>query len=199
MRISRWNSQHDWPLWVRAAERIDVPTGGVVPGPRDIAPPAAPSTAPGAPLAEGWLGWWRAVLGLPRPPITIPDDVSDADLPDFVSLGPPAFNGLAEWPALREVAARRWREADEWHQARKDAGLRTFHSTEPDHSGLVAEVERSLGRRAAPFEVEFILLPVRDDKVRPIDGTRFLVPERLYDGPAWFEWLRPVLTRLAAG
>ncbi|BCB84840.1 hypothetical protein Psuf_021530 [Phytohabitans suffuscus] len=48
--------QYDWPLWTRAAERIDVPAGGVVPGPLDIAalpPPTLPSAAP---LAEGRPG-----------------------------------------------------------------------------------------------------------------------------------------------
>jgi len=31
MRISRWTQQHDWPLWVRAADRVDVPAAAWCP------------------------------------------------------------------------------------------------------------------------------------------------------------------------
>ncbi|BCB92117.1 hypothetical protein [Phytohabitans suffuscus] len=190
--IGSGGQHHNWPLWIRAAEGIDVPAGGVVPGPLDIAPLPAPTLPSAAPLAEGWLGWWRAVLGLSRP--TGPDEIAR-----FVELGPPDFAGLAAWPLLREVVVRRFAEADDWHRTRSPAGPLVHPPHTPHLSLFVREIERSLGRRSAPFELEFILLPVRDDKVRPIDGKRFLVPERLYDSPAWFDWLRPVITRLAAG
>ncbi|MFF5219398.1 hypothetical protein [Micromonospora sp. NPDC000442] len=192
MQISRWTQQHDWPLWIRTAERIDVSAGGVVPGPLDIAPLPAPALASAAPLAEGWLGWWRAVLDLPRP-------ADRVDLARYTELGPPDFAGLTAWPALHEVVVRRWSEAEDWHRTRSRAGMLAHPPGTADHSTFVGEIERALGRRSAPFKLEFILLPVRDDKVRPIDETRFLVPERLYDSPAWFDWLRPVVTRLMAG
>ncbi len=52
-------------LWFRAAERIDVPAGGVVPGPADIDPLPEQTAAPAdeAELAAGWLAWWRARPG----------------------------------------------------------------------------------------------------------------------------------------
>ncbi len=53
IREERWNEEYDVPLWFRAAERIDVPAGGVVPGPAEIDPlpdrSAAPPTRPSWP------------------------------------------------------------------------------------------------------------------------------------------------------
>jgi hypothetical protein len=55
---------------------------------------------------------------------------------------------------------------------------------------VVAKLERELGRQARPFSLDFVLLPVRDDQVRAIGPDRYLVPERLHDGPRWPELLR---------
>ena len=121
------------------------------------------------------------------------------DLSGYAELGPPDFAGLAAWPGLHDVVVRRWSEAEDWHRMRSRAGRLAHRRGHPELSTFVAGIERSLGRRSAPFELEFILLPVRDDEVHLIDATRFLVPERLYGGPAWFDWLRPMMTRLAAG
>jgi hypothetical protein len=98
------------------------------------------------------------------------------------------------------VAADRWREAHEWHTRRKSTGASRFHEElpEPRESLLVLDVERELGRRVPPFELEFILLPVLDEEIREATPTRYLVPEAVYDGPGWTEWLRPVVTRLAS-
>src|SRR5579859_1286792 len=80
-RISedRWPETFDVALWFRAAERIGVPAGGIVPGQADIDPPPDRSAvhADEAELATGWLAWrqalagahpWRAPLDLSRPP-----------------------------------------------------------------------------------------------------------------------------------
>jgi len=56
-----------------------------------------------------------------------------------------------------------------------------------------AELERELGRKARPFSLDFVLLPVRDDQVRPIGPDRYLVPEGVCDGPRWPELLRGLL------
>jgi hypothetical protein len=61
---------------------------------------------------------------------------------------------------------------------------------------LVQEVERSLGRPVKPFVLELILLPVRDDEVRRVHETRYLVPEQVYDGPGWPDVLRPLVISL---
>jgi hypothetical protein len=58
---------------------------------------------------------------------------------------------------------------------------------------VVAELERELGRKARPFSLDFVLLPIRDEQVRPVGSNRYLVPERVDDGPRWPEVLRGLL------
>jgi len=38
-----------------------------------------------------------------------------------------------------------------------------------------------------------VLLPVRDEQVRQAGADRYLVPERVYDGPRWPGLLRGLL------
>jgi hypothetical protein len=106
IREERWNEEYDVPLWFRAAERIGVPAGGVVPGPAEIdpLPDRSAALADASELAAGWFG-----------------------------------------------------------------------------------------RRVKPFELDFVLLPVRDDQIRPLRPGRYLVPQRLRDGPRWPRILRELL------
>jgi len=192
-RISedRWPESFDWALWVRAAQRIDVASGGVVPGPADVEPLPDPSTDPpdAAELAAGWLAWWQSLTEIP--PLSPPFDRSHP--PGVMAFSPPGFPGLAGWPVLRRVVADRWREAHDWHTARMNAGLEAGAHRDMRTGRVVAQLERELGRKARPFSLEFVLLPVRDDQVRPIGPGRYLVPERVYDGPQWPELLRALL------
>ena len=187
----RGNQAYDWALWIRAAERIHVPAGGLVPGPLAIDPLPEPSTTPGTNLAEGWRDWWE---GLARMPRWQPD--RSAGPPPQVAYLPPDFPGLARWPDLQRVAVNRWREAQDWHSGRRAAGV-DRGMVQPRESLLVLEIERELSRRVPPFDLEFILLPVLDAEVREVTPTRYLVPESVYDSPQWTEWLRPVILRLA--
>ncbi len=43
----------------------------------------------------------------------------------------------------------------------------------------MTELEREVGRKARPFSLEFVLLPVRGNQVRPVGPDRFLVPNVL--------------------
>src|ERR1700723_1200988 len=109
-------------LWVRAADRIDVPAGGVVPGPAEIDALPDRSAAPAdvSELAAGWLAWWQALAG--QLPLREPLDPSR--LPTaMVFTGPADFTGLAGWPVLQQVVGARWREATDWHSQRERAGL----------------------------------------------------------------------------
>ncbi len=191
INVDRWNHCYDRALWIRAAERINAPAGGIVPGPIDIDQlPDPPQAEPGKQVAEGWLAWWHALLQVPSP--TLPGSACPYPVGAF---SPPDFSGLARWPALHEVVARRWKTAQEWHSARKRAGVAamTHHGREPF---LVREVERSLGRRVAPFSLDLVLLPVRNDKIRHVQGTRYLVPEHIYDAPGWAESLRALVVQV---
>ncbi len=98
--------------------------------------------------------------------------------------GPPDFDGMADWPVLRRVLAGRWHEATDWYRRRKIAGLAAGHPHHLQAVHAVRELERELGRRVKPFELDFVLLPVRDDQIRPLRPGRYLVPQRLRDGPA---------------
>jgi hypothetical protein len=63
--------------------------------------------------------------------------------------------------------------------------MRTVHA--------VHDLERELGHPVKPFELDFVLLPVRDDQIRQLRPGRYLVPERLRDGPRWPQLLRELL------
>ena len=197
IRLDRWSQAHDVALWFRAAERIDAPAGGEVPGPLDVSPVPTRSATVDADLAAGWHAWWHAIVTMPAP--TLPGPGAEFVPPD-VGFYPPDFERLAPWPALHEVVAHRWHEAYEWHNARKGAALVAGRHI-PRHSReneVVSRVERELRRRVAPFLLDLIALPVLDDEVRPITDGRFLVPERVYDGDGWPDVLRALVLRADA-
>jgi len=193
-RISedRWPEAFDVALWFRAAERIDVASGGVVPGPADIEPLPEPGTDPShaAELAAGWLAWWHSLTGMP--PLAPPSGMSHPPAVMAFS-GSAGFPGLAGWPVLQRAVARRWRQAQDWHNARMQAGLEAGLYHDRRTGQVVAGLERELGRAARPFSVDFVLLPVRDDQIRPAGADRYLVPERVHDGPQWPDLLRTLL------
>lgn len=192
-RISedRWPEAFDVALWFRAAERIDVAAGGVVPGEPDVEPLPDPSTdaSDAAELAAGWLAWWHVLVGLP--PLSPPFD--PARPPAQLAFLTPDNPGLAAWPALGRAVTRRWRQAHDWHTARKNAGLTAGLHHHGRTGQVVAELERELGRKARPFSLDLVLLPVRDEQVRPARADRYLVPERVYDSLRWPGLLRGLL------
>lgn len=195
MRLDRWDVSTDHALWLRAAERIDVPAGGVVPGPLDDDPPApARPLADPVAAAEGWRWWWSAIV------TPAADDPAVADGPEAWAARAAdrmrrveATAALAPWPELAAAAAARFREFHAWHTARQSAGLQR-HGPGDDRDGrVVRELERRLGGSAPPFVVEVLVLPVRDDEVRPVGPDRYLVPEHIYDGPDWSDHLEALL------
>jgi hypothetical protein len=189
--VDRWPEAFDVALWFRAAERIGVGSGGVVPGAAYVEPLPDPSTgsSDAAELAAGWLAWWHALVELP--PLSPPFD--RARPPALLAFTPPEFPALAAWPALHRAVTSRWMQAQDWHNARMTAGLEAGLHGDARIGQVVAELERELGRKARPFSLDFVLLPVRDDQVRPIGPDRYLVPEGVCDGPRWPELLRGLL------
>jgi hypothetical protein len=193
IRIEQRTQTFELALWVRAVERIAA-AGALVPGPLDIdpLPPPSPTQVEGHraqqradELAEGWAAWWDIEVRQPNHP-----------RPDF-SYRPPDFDGLRRWPYLREVVTLRWTEALRWQGGRRRAavgpGLRS-----PDDGRVVREVERWLGRPVRPFRLELIILPVLDDEVRRVWDERYLVPERVYEGPGWPDILQRIVVRLGS-
>jgi hypothetical protein len=192
-RISedRWPESFDVALWFRAAERIDVAPGGVVTGEPDVEPRPDPGTDPSdaAELAAGWLAWWHALIELPRPS----PEPDAAWPPELLAFDPPDFPGLAAWPALQRAVTGRWALARDWHNARLKAGLEAGLHHDARTGQAVAGLERELGRKARPFSLDLVLLPVCDEQIRAAGADRYLVPERVYDGPQWPGLLRALL------
>jgi hypothetical protein len=179
--IDEWNSSLELALWIRAAERIYVPPGGVVPGPLDLDLLPAATVTDRSALIEGWHTWWHSI-------------VLDPPLPGAYE--PPDFPDLAGWPALAAVVRARWEEAYRWHRRRSRRGIAEFRPSVTNVQ-VVAAVEREIGHPAAPFELEFLVLPVLDDEIRRVRDLRFLVPERVYTGQRWPEWLRGLVRSVA--
>jgi hypothetical protein len=192
IRTSQGRQDLNLPLWVRAVERIEA-AGALVPGPLDIdpLPPPTPGDVKGHraqqradEMAEGWAAWWETLVRQP----------SERPEPSF---HPPDFDGLRRWPYLHEAVSRRWVEALRWQGDRKRAAVdRTLRS--PDNGRVPNEVERWLGRPVRPFRLELIILPVLDDEVRRVWDGRYLVPERVYEGPGWLDILQRMVVRLGS-
>jgi hypothetical protein len=191
--VSRWDYLLDHALWIRAAERIDAPAGGLVPAPLHLDPPPTPPTPPtpaDRALGEEWVAWWRTLVDAEGNPETPSGVLSEPayDTPDPL--------GLARRPALRTVVARRWREANDWHSARALAEQDRRVPPSSVEWDVIRDVERTLGRPVRPFHATFVLLPVREDTIRHVRDHRYLVPEQMYDGPRWPDWVRDLVRRI---
>lgn len=195
--IDRWDHQLEWALWFRAAERIEVPAEELVTGPPDVDPVPEPSLPSGGELVDGWLWWWRALLA--RSSLTGPPQPPDMD--ELNRFSPPDFAGLAGYPALRRVVSTRWGEANAWHSARKRAGLAAFRAARAQELGregaVVRAVEAEIGRKAAPFSLRIIVLPVLERQIRSAGTSTYLVPELVHASGAYDEWLRELVRTLA--
>jgi hypothetical protein len=209
IRVDQWAHDYELPLWVRAAERIEA-AGALVPGPLEIDQVPA-RTPPGVDgdaarqradqLTEGWTAWWDAVARRPsRDAVASVLPAGELDgvpfAPPDLSFSPPDFDGLRRWPALREVVVRRWLDGHRWQSGRKRGAVGVWTPLRPDNGRVVRDVERSLGRPVRPFTLELIVLPVADDEVRRVWDSRYLVPERLYEGPGWADVLQRMVVRL---
>jgi hypothetical protein len=199
--VSQWEHHLEWALWIRAAERIDVPAGGKVPGPLVIDRVPDPSVDDSSPLADGWRYWWETLLCAPelRPPIT------PRQIEEIQAFGAPDFDVLFDFPALQRVVRSRWEEANAWQSPRTRAGVEAFTAAHrsrrgPDQHGdgaVVRAVEQEIGRKAKPFSLKLIVLPVRDDEIRAVGDHTFLVSEDVYQSEAYNTWLYGVVRALA--
>lgn len=199
--VDQWDQKLDLALWIRAAERIDVPAGGLFPGPLDLDPVPGPTVADGASLAEGWRFWWTALLDTPKPRPPFPPEQMEV----LRRNSPPDFDVLADFPALQRVVRSRWQEANGWHSARKRAGFEAFMSARQNTNGpgpqgegtVVQAVEEELGHKAAPFQLKLIFLPVRDDEIRAVTDHKFLIPDRLHESELYESWLYRTVRAMA--
>jgi hypothetical protein len=193
MVVRRWEQLIDGALWIRAAERLRIQAGGIIPGPLDIDPVPGPSTSSGArvTLAREWLAWWHSLVDAPGqdrdPTAGVPEPAYDT--PDPL--------GLAGRPTLGAVVAQRWPEMQEWQTERTREGIARHLPPDMVDVRIVQDFERQANRPAKAFDVELLLLPVREDEIRKVFDHRYLVPERVYDSPRWAVWLRALVERIA--
>jgi len=194
--ISADDAMPVFALWLRDVEAIEVPPSPLVPGPLDMGDLPPPSgEAHSSRLGAEWLTWWTSLVDRrARPPLLPPDDEVEP------ASGTPDPLGLARLPALRGHVTRRWTEFLHWRIAYHRAHG-TFAGRRPvgdlrDHD-TVRDVETTLGRSAAPFRLRFTVLPVRDDRIRPVEPAHYLVPERVYLGTDWPARLRALVAAVA--
>ena len=199
MAVNTSDDRLDRALWFRAAERIPVEADGLVPGPLDIDPLPEPSTASPERLREGWLHWWHTTLG--RPPTTGERHGARARTAERRPFDPPDFDGLGSHPEFQRVVRARTDEARAWHSARKrmesDEFLRNRDGDALRECRAVEAVEAEIGRRAEPFELRILVIPVLDDRIRGVGNRTFLVPERVRATDAYDQWLHRIVSVLA--
>jgi hypothetical protein len=189
MAIGTASPMVECALWIRAAERLQIAEDPLVPGPLDIDRPPPPISTGDEVVCEQWLSWWYSLVA----PLLQPQPL---DIGLEPALDTPDPLGLAPFPVLAALVAKRWPQVREWQieRQRHPMAQRDPHSMLAND--VVRELERAWGRRVRPFSLDFVLLPVRDDEIRKVDEERYLVPERVYHGPGWEGWLRDLVTRI---
>src|SRR6185503_14014207 len=119
-------------------------------------------------IAGQWLGWWYSLVA-PQRQSVVADPVAEP------AYGTPDPLGLAPYPELAMIVEHRWPQVHEWHSDRERAWVARPHPRTPMISDIVRDVERKAGRRVRPFTAELLLLPVRDEVIRPVEPDRYLV------------------------
>lgn len=158
--------------------------------------PAVTGTGPQEPEEAGtqWDAWWTRAVSLDRA-------WNSQDWPVLAVSwwAPPAFDGLADTPALREVVAKHFANAAAWAQARKQEHIDTVLS--PAHSlvetTLVADLERASGRQARPFRLRITEIPVAGQHLWQLHPDHILISAALLrDTTEYRRRLTPVVHAL---
>lgn len=173
-----------------------------------------PPAAPAVPRADGegpedaarqWDLWWDRAL-------SVDENVDGQNLEQLGASWwiPPDFESLQSAPALREVVARHFSDAVAWSKDREREHVELMIGTpdpRPFHRGrsgrglvetrLVADLERSLGRRAQPFQLRITVIPVAGKEVWQLDPHHVLVTaELLGDSEEYRRLITPLVQAL---
>jgi hypothetical protein len=201
--------------------------GSAAPGPLCAPPSLAHSVPAGerAGLAAAWEAWWQALLaahqatsGRPPEGLTPQQRMEWLIQPREYAGAPPDFVGLAHAPILQAAAARCWQEGfRQWWAPPRTAepsldlpglgigGTRgdliaAIMTSSRAHvvNDVVSEVEGSIGRKAAPFDLGLDVLAVEGDEVTQLTPNYALVPIGLFtDVIRYRQWLRQTIVPLA--
>ncbi|MFL6076531.1 MAG: hypothetical protein ACJ73S_24315 [Mycobacteriales bacterium] len=183
----------DQPLWLvtalylRDAAGLRPPPAPLLPRlpltepPVPVDPALAELVRPGAELE--WLAWWRRLwrAGVGDRPVQ-----------------PPEFLELVDEPVLRALARVGWPQAVRWAEQRKREHARTVSRAAPVESLMVRYTERDRRRRARPFALDVVVLPLAGQRGWRTDPDRVLITSALYaDRFAYAAFLRPAIAALA--
>src|ERR1700674_1162730 len=183
--------------------------------------PDIPSLEPGVPFREKpspvdrvasaqWGDWWQQLLdggGFWPDHKSAPDMSRLRDDPELPRIFywpsrylPPDFVGLSGTPELQALVRRHYEAARVWSEARKHefvtlTAARHRVSLEWE---VVQTIERRLGGKARPFELDIRVLPVEAVQAWRLSPKRALVSRALFrDRGTYREWLRPIIEELA--
>lgn len=140
-------------------------------------------------LRTEWEAWWRRLV-LP------------ADRPKQWELEPPEFTPFARSPELRQLLRERFPDARLWagrrHEEFVEAAVERIHRGDHDINAVVVACQRELGRRAEPFHLDVIVLPVAEPDIWIIGPSSVVVSTRLRnDSPAFRDAVAPLVHALA--
>src|SRR6202521_3483632 len=157
-----------------------------------------------------WGDWWQQLLdggGFWPDHKSAPDMSRLRDDPELQRIFywpsrylPPDFVGLSGTPELQALLRQHYEAARVWSEARKHeyVALSVTRQRVSLESEVVQTVERSLGRKARPFELDIRVLPVAAVQAWRLSRGRALVTRALFrDRAAYHEWLRPIIEELA--
>jgi hypothetical protein len=182
--------------------------------------PDIPSLEPGVPFREKpspvgslasaqWADWWQHLLdgGGFWPEHKSPSGPGRIHDPEIQRLFywpsqhlPPHFVGLSGTPELQALVYTHHEAARVWSEARKHefVALTVTRQRVWLESEVVQTVERGLGRKARPFELDIRVLPVASVQAWRLSPGRALVTRALFrDRTAYRDWLRPIIDELA--
>jgi hypothetical protein len=140
-------------------------------------------------LRTQWEAWWRRLV-LP------------ADRPKQWELEPPEFRPFDRSPELQQLLRERFPDARLWagrrHEEFVEAAVERIHRGDHDINAVVVASERELGRRAEPFHLDVIVLPVAEADIWIIGPSSIVVSTRLRnDSPAFRDAVAPLVHALA--
>lgn len=177
-------------LHLRDAAGLRPPTSAVLPELPRLHPAVAPLRALGGEIAGAevaarqWAHWWAGAF--PGGPEAL------------TSILPPMFPGLRGMTELRGLAELGIDEAVAWAaEARaRESRLARSRPTALFETNLVAEVERTLGRRIRPFSLEVVVLPLEGIASWDVAGLPVITEDLRADRDAYLVWLRERLLGL---
>lgn len=197
----RYAGMPNWLMWIQTPHGLLAglfvrDAAGLQPRTAFELPPLVPAVelrADLAPLAvaeasEQWARWWERELGR-----------DDAQGRGFCA--PDARFG--DGPALVALLDACHDEAMRWSSDRKgeesEATAEAMRREDPGPEGaLVSAVEREIGRKARPFELEVTVLPVAGKGAWRVAPGHVVVSRALRaDTAAYGEWLTQVIRELA--